>query len=155
MQHIPICSMKKKWYTVALYCGALGLSALPTPEITTMWAYFKWFRPSMEMDKDSQLLSTHGRFSSSRMACNIVCLSRYCLEQLKDAATMIPQITRQEIMDKSKSDGLGNALILQLSWFILQIIAHSMNGLTIMLLEINTLGLAALSLPLFSSFGGA
>ncbi|KAF8843866.1 hypothetical protein BDN67DRAFT_84427 [Paxillus ammoniavirescens] len=150
---------EKRWYTVALYRMALGLSALLAPEITTMRAYSEWKEAGKIQEEFCSLrwTRTHGFFllmggfvlqdGVQRQVLNGYSRSR---EQLKNAATVIPKITKKEIMDKSKSDGLGNALlVLQLSWFILQVVARAMNGLAITLLEIDTLALAALSLPLF------
>ncbi|KIK74953.1 hypothetical protein PAXRUDRAFT_29122, partial [Paxillus rubicundulus Ve08.2h10] len=72
------------------------------------------------------------------------------LKYLRDGTIVHPKITRKQISDRSKSDGLGNALlVLQLSWFILQVIARASNHLAITLLEIDTLVLAVPSLPLF------
>ncbi|KIJ14627.1 hypothetical protein PAXINDRAFT_115673 [Paxillus involutus ATCC 200175] len=72
------------------------------------------------------------------------------LQLLKTKEIMNPRISEKQISGRSKSDGLGNALlVLQLSWFILQVVARAANKLAITLLEIDTLALATLSLPLF------
>ncbi|KAF8834548.1 hypothetical protein BDN67DRAFT_975948 [Paxillus ammoniavirescens] len=137
---------EKSWYKVVLYRGALGLSALVTPEITSMRAHSEWQRWTrahgffalmggfiLQDGREKELLSTRG-----------------ALERLRDGKIVNPKITKKEIRDRSKSDGLGNALlVLQLSWFILQVIARAANNLAITLVEIDTLALATLSLPLF------
>lgn len=57
-----------------------------------------------------------------------------------------PQVTREEIEDRSKSDGLCKALVIgQTSWFILQCIARRINHLPITELELATLAFAALN----------
>ncbi|KIJ10181.1 hypothetical protein PAXINDRAFT_172231 [Paxillus involutus ATCC 200175] len=72
------------------------------------------------------------------------------LYRLKTKEIMNPRITKKQISGRSKSDGLGNTiLVLQLSWFILQVVARAANKLTITLLEVDTLALAILSIPLF------
>ncbi|KIJ14622.1 hypothetical protein PAXINDRAFT_169569, partial [Paxillus involutus ATCC 200175] len=77
--------------------------------------------------------------------------SRYDPERLlKTKKIMNPRIEKEQISGRSKSDGLGNTiLVLQLSWFILQVVARAANKLAITLLEIDTLALATLSIPLF------
>jgi hypothetical protein len=63
---------------------------------------------------------------------------------------MNPIITEDEINDKSKSDGLGKALlILQLSWLTLQVSVRHAKHLAITLIEIDTLAMAAMSFPVF------
>ena len=57
-----------------------------------------------------------------------------------------PTITKQEIEDKSKSDGLSKAVAIgQTAWFILQCIVRVAEGLDITQLELITLALAALN----------
>jgi hypothetical protein len=57
-----------------------------------------------------------------------------------------PTITEAEIKDRSKGDGISKCVaILQLVWFIMQLIARYAQGLPVTLLEIDTLGVAALA----------
>ncbi|KAI9891057.1 MAG: hypothetical protein M1814_003408 [Vezdaea aestivalis] len=52
---------------------------------------------------------------------------------------LLPEISAEEIYDKSKSDGLAKAIvILQALWMFIQCIARPAQGLYITLLEINT-----------------
>ena len=54
---------------------------------------------------------------------------------------IIPQISEDEIKDKSKSDGVAKALAcLQASWMVLQVIGRVGYRLPVTLLEINTIG---------------
>ncbi|KIJ10182.1 hypothetical protein PAXINDRAFT_102074 [Paxillus involutus ATCC 200175] len=77
-------------------------------------------------------------------------LNWHDLRLLKTKKIMNPRIEKKQISGRSKSDGLGNTiLVLQLSWFILQVVARAANHLAITLLEIDTLALATLSIPLF------
>jgi hypothetical protein len=58
----------------------------------------------------------------------------------------IPTITEAEIKDRSKGDVMSKCVaILQLVWFIIQFIARYAQGLPVTLLEIDTLGVAALA----------
>ncbi|EIM79895.1 uncharacterized protein STEHIDRAFT_21373, partial [Stereum hirsutum FP-91666 SS1] len=58
----------------------------------------------------------------------------------KHAPEIIPTLSREEILDKSKADGLSKALAcLQTGWFCTQIIARAIQNLPISLLELTTL----------------
>ncbi|KAG0702526.1 hypothetical protein DFH29DRAFT_982296 [Suillus ampliporus] len=57
----------------------------------------------------------------------------------------MPVITKAEIEDRSKGDGLSKGIaILQLVWFVIQLVARYVQNLPITLLEIDTLAVAAL-----------
>ncbi|KIJ10404.1 hypothetical protein PAXINDRAFT_86139, partial [Paxillus involutus ATCC 200175] len=144
----------KRWYTVALYRGVLGIMALLAPELTTVRAFLH--PDEMRNASDEQWTRTHGFFAlmggfviqdgpqqKTLRPCND-------LQYLRDEIVVNPEIMKEEMSNKSKCDGLGNALlVVQLLWFILQVVARASNHLAITLLEINTLALAALSPPLF------
>lgn len=58
----------------------------------------------------------------------------------------LPTITREEIEDKSKGDGLSKAIaVLQAIWFIVQCIARRVQGLDITELELTTIALCSIS----------
>ena len=60
-----------------------------------------------------------------------------------------PAIREEDINDKSTSDGLGKAiLIVQLSWFTIQIIVRLVDHLAVTLVELDTVCMALLTLPL-------
>lgn len=60
---------------------------------------------------------------------------------VRHAPDVLPNITRDEIMDKSKADGLVKLLaVIQAVWFSLQCITRLSQNLTITLLEIHVLG---------------
>lgn len=53
---------------------------------------------------------------------------------------LLPDIEREDILDKSKSDGLSKFLAcIQAAWMIVQVIGRRIGGLQVTLLEINTL----------------
>ena len=54
---------------------------------------------------------------------------------------LLPQISKSEILDESKADGLAKALAcLQAGWMVIQVVARLRSDLPITLLEINTIG---------------
>ena len=54
---------------------------------------------------------------------------------------LLPDIDEEEILDRSKTDGLGKALAcLQGVWMLLQVVQRQIVDLPITLLEVNTLG---------------
>ncbi|KAG2340255.1 hypothetical protein BDR05DRAFT_984127 [Suillus weaverae] len=58
----------------------------------------------------------------------------------------MPVITEADIEDRSKGDGLYKCIaILQLAWFVVQLIARTAQGLPVTLLEIDTLGVVAMA----------
>ena len=68
------------------------------------------------------------------------------LEWLVNDPDIDIQLTEDEIMDRSKGDGLSRIiLILQSSWFIVQCIARRVQGLDISQLKLTTLALASLN----------
>ncbi|KAF5879104.1 uncharacterized protein Bfra_006309 [Botrytis fragariae] len=53
----------------------------------------------------------------------------------------LPDITKREILDKSKADTMAKLLvILQAGWMLVQVIGRLVTGLPVTLLEVNTLG---------------
>lgn len=60
---------------------------------------------------------------------------------LSELPESIPAITEEEIMDKSKANGLAKSLVcLQTGWFCVQCVNRIFQGLSISLLELSTLG---------------
>lgn len=54
---------------------------------------------------------------------------------------LLPDISKKEIDDKSKADGIAKILVcLQAGWMVLQVVARTVYGLPITLLEVNTIG---------------
>ncbi|KAG0702577.1 hypothetical protein DFH29DRAFT_496717 [Suillus ampliporus] len=68
------------------------------------------------------------------------------LEFVRAGSVDMPIITEEEIDDRSKGDGLSKAIaILQLAWFVLQLIARYVQNLPVTLLEVDTLAITALT----------
>lgn len=54
---------------------------------------------------------------------------------------LLPDISKKEIDDKSKADGIAKILVcLQAGWMVLQVVARIVYGLPVTLLEVNTIG---------------
>lgn len=65
---------------------------------------------------------------------------------LQEDLIKLPTITAEEINDKSKGDALSKGVaLLQLTWFVIQIVARSTQGLAISELELTTAALAGLN----------
>ncbi|KAG2755135.1 hypothetical protein P692DRAFT_201783252 [Suillus brevipes Sb2] len=65
---------------------------------------------------------------------------------VNEGSVEMPVIMEAEIEDRSKSDALSKGIaILQLAWFVLQLIARYIQNLPTTLLEIDTLAVAALT----------
>jgi hypothetical protein len=65
---------------------------------------------------------------------------------LQDGQIDLPEITEEEIQDRSKSDGLSKAIAIgQTSWFLIQVIARHFEGLAVTELELVTAALAVLN----------
>ncbi|KAG2141001.1 hypothetical protein DEU56DRAFT_796588 [Suillus clintonianus] len=68
------------------------------------------------------------------------------LQFVRDGYVDMPLISEAEIEDRSKGDGLSKAIaLLQLAWFVVQLVARYGQNLPNTLLEIDTLAVAALT----------
>lgn len=66
---------------------------------------------------------------------------------------LIPDLTEEEILDKSKANSLAKAIIcIQASWFCIQCILRLAGGLSISLLELNTFGHSICALLIYLSW---
>jgi hypothetical protein len=74
-------------------------------------------------------------------------LSPYQLLKLvREGSVEMPVISKAEIEDRSKGDTLSKGIaILQLAWFVSQLIARYVQNLPITLLEIDTMAIAILA----------
>ncbi|KAG2075354.1 hypothetical protein BDR04DRAFT_1126255 [Suillus decipiens] len=68
------------------------------------------------------------------------------LRFVREGSVEMPVVTKADIEDRSKGDVLSKCVaILQLVWFLTQLIARYAQNLPVTLLEIDTLGIAALA----------
>lgn len=71
-------------------------------------------------------------------------------ELLRKQLIDFPQISREDINDKSKGDILSKGIaLIQIGWFLLQLIARSHESLAITELELTTAALAALNFVMY------
>jgi hypothetical protein len=65
---------------------------------------------------------------------------------VSDGSVDMPDIAEADILDRSKGDELSKSVaILQLAWFVIQLIARWVQKLPVTLLEVDTLAVAALT----------
>jgi hypothetical protein len=65
---------------------------------------------------------------------------------IREGSVEMPIIAKADIEDRSKGDAFSKTIaILQLAWFVLQLVARYVQNLPITLLELDTLALAALA----------
>ncbi|KIK42242.1 hypothetical protein CY34DRAFT_12501 [Suillus luteus UH-Slu-Lm8-n1] len=65
---------------------------------------------------------------------------------VRDGSVEMPDITKADIEDRSKGDVISKSVaILQLAWFVIQLIARYTQDLPVTLLEIDTLGVVTLA----------
>ncbi|KAG2741486.1 hypothetical protein P692DRAFT_201726594, partial [Suillus brevipes Sb2] len=134
----------------------LMIMALFAPEIMITWAVSQFFlarRAAKDFDDAFEWTLTHGFFAcmggfvlyvdgEPRAALD----PNELLSLVSRGSVEMPTITEAEIKDRSKGDGISKCVaILQLVWFIIQLIARYAQGLPVTLLEIDTLGVAALA----------
>ncbi|KIK42240.1 hypothetical protein CY34DRAFT_12499 [Suillus luteus UH-Slu-Lm8-n1] len=130
--------------------------ALFAPEIIIIWAASQFFlarQAAKDFNDAFGWTLTHGFFA---------CMGGFVLyvdgepktaldadrllSLVSEGSVEIPTITEAEIKDRSKGDGISKCVtILQLVWFIIQLIARYAEDLPVTLLEIDTLGVAALA----------
>ncbi|KAG1743004.1 hypothetical protein EDD22DRAFT_786452 [Suillus occidentalis] len=144
---------------ITFYRLCLMIMALFAPEIMFTWAVSQFFlaQRAAKVCNDTFALTgwtlTHGFF-----ACmggfvlyadgepKFTLKPDLLLDLVSKGSVEMPTITEAEIKDRSKGDGISKSVaILQLVWFIIQLITRHAQGLPVTLLEIDTLGVAALA----------
>ncbi|KAG2098760.1 uncharacterized protein F5147DRAFT_640865 [Suillus discolor] len=119
--------------------------ALIAPELMITWATRQFF--------SAQWTITHGFFAwMGGFILYVDGMPRATLtpdelmEFVRRGSVDMPVITEAEIEDRSKGDGLSKGIaVLQLVWFVTQLVARYIQNLPITLLEIDTLAVAALT----------
>ncbi|KAG9316868.1 hypothetical protein JVU11DRAFT_2944 [Chiua virens] len=149
-----------KWYHIVATRLCLMLVAFIAPEIIIVSAVIEWCeakRVTKEIhDRGYQWWTrTHSHFilNGGFVLRDDTGLSEIKVDeflQLLDANEILnPIIAEADIKDKSSSGGLEKAIfIVQLSWFMIQVVARLVNHLTVTLVELDTVSLALLTLPL-------
>ncbi|PPQ85231.1 LOW QUALITY PROTEIN: hypothetical protein CVT25_010004 [Psilocybe cyanescens] len=159
--HPDIPPMGQNWRRNALRRLEYMVWTILTPEMVILWAARQWFGArdiaNTDYGSDIKWTRTHGHFLqmggfmlyNGKEPRGVVCHARfkYLLETNRIA---FPEVTEDEILDRSKSDGLGKTLAAgQTAWFILQCIVRKSQGLGITELELATLAFAALNIFMY------
>jgi hypothetical protein len=101
--------------------------------------------------------TTHGHFVQmggfmlvDENASRSVLTAEKFLELLEEKKIDLPPITKEEILDRSKSDGLSKGIaIVQTVWFIIQLDLRQHQGLIVTEIEWLTLALAILTFSFY------
>ncbi|KAG2136365.1 uncharacterized protein EDB93DRAFT_1091843 [Suillus bovinus] len=119
--------------------------ALIAPELMITWATRQFF--------SARWTVTHGFFAwmggfmlyvNDRPRATLT--PHELMKFVRNGSVDMPVITEAEIEDRSKGDGLSKGIaVLQLAWFIAQLVARYIQNLPITLLEIDTLAVAVLT----------
>ncbi|TFK50285.1 hypothetical protein OE88DRAFT_1631605 [Heliocybe sulcata] len=122
--------------------------AIIAPECVVVWAAKQWFasRKLAEMNKEKHgWTQTHGFFAI--MGGFVIFEDDHAVRPRLDLSTLpFPDITKDEIQDKSKGDWLSKGFaILQTSWFLVQCIARRVQHLPLTELELATCAFATLN----------
>ncbi|KAF8950662.1 hypothetical protein BDZ97DRAFT_1687152 [Flammula alnicola] len=161
--HPNIPAPGAKWWHVALTRLELMVWAIIAPEMMILWAMRQWLgarelektykAPRSGCQTDKGWTKTHGYFlqmggfmlfeGNTRKGV----LSHRTLEALlEEDKIKFPNITEEEIQDRSKGDALSKTLVIgQTTWFIAQCISRKAQGLVTTELELVTLGFAVLN----------
>ncbi|KAF4609604.1 hypothetical protein D9613_012259 [Agrocybe pediades] len=127
------------------------------PEYTIFWATAQWVsaRKIETKYKGTGWTKTHGFFLQmggfmlyeSNSTQRLGTLSIDTFEDLVESKKIkFPEISYEEIKDRSKGDGLAKALVLtQTTWFIIQLIARYSQRLVITEIELTTSAFAVLN----------
>ncbi|KAG0702579.1 hypothetical protein DFH29DRAFT_804798 [Suillus ampliporus] len=164
--HPNIPGIDEKKFPVACRRLFIMVMALIAPELMITWAtrqflsaqkaardFNKLPREILESEKRKKWTVTHGYFAwMGGFILYVDGTPRATLtpEELRDFVrdrkVDMPDITEKEIEDRSKGDGLSKAIaIIQLAWFVLQLLARYVQNLQATLLEIDTLAIVALT----------
>ncbi|KAF8950663.1 hypothetical protein BDZ97DRAFT_1618016, partial [Flammula alnicola] len=144
-----------KWWRVALTRLELMAWTIIVPELMIFWAMRQWFgaRKLERMYRDEGWTMTHGYFIQMggftlfHGDAPKEVLSPKRLKYLAAKGEIeFPNITEEEIQDRSKGDALSKTLVIgQTTWFIAQCISRKAQGLVTTELELVTLGFAVLN----------
>ncbi|KAF8057002.1 hypothetical protein FPV67DRAFT_1728972 [Lyophyllum atratum] len=142
-------------WKVAKRRAGLMIWTIIAPELVILWALRQWLASRLLADKYSGhgWTKTHGYFLQMggfalyEGEIRKKVLSAADLEELfTEGQVAFPTTTEEEIVDRSKGDGLSKTIaICQTTWFVAQCIARHAQGLVVTELEIVTVAFAALN----------
>ncbi|KAG2111833.1 hypothetical protein DEU56DRAFT_935330 [Suillus clintonianus] len=147
--HTNIPGMDEAKFAITSRRVFIMVMALIAPELITTWATRQFF--------SAQWTMTHGFFAwmggfmlyvDGKPRATLA--PDELLRFVRDGSVDIPLISEAEIEDRSKGDALSKGIaLLQLLWFVIQLVARYDQNLSTTLLEINTLAAAALTCVLY------
>ncbi|KAG1895025.1 uncharacterized protein F5891DRAFT_960705 [Suillus fuscotomentosus] len=126
--------------------------ALIAPELMVTWATIQ-FLSALDTFKEFNWTTVHGFFAwmgGFTLYCDnkprVALTPKELVDLIKEEYVDIPDIVEADIEGRSKGDALSKGVaILQLGWFILQLVARYIQHLPVTLLEIDTLAVVCLS----------
>ncbi|KAG1848938.1 hypothetical protein DFJ58DRAFT_662705 [Suillus subalutaceus] len=151
--HPNIPGMDEGKMTVLFRRLGIMTMALVAPELMITWATIQFLTARDAAKAFNDWTVTHGFFvwmggfmlyfnDEPRATLKPKELERFVLE----GSVEMPIIMEADIEDRSKGDGLSKGIaILQLAWFVIQLVARYVQNLPITLLELDTLAVAALT----------
>ncbi|KDR77193.1 hypothetical protein GALMADRAFT_120316 [Galerina marginata CBS 339.88] len=157
--HPNIPPLRESWLKTGLRRVELMAWALIAPELIILWAMKQWVGARNMVQKYQGAIVCHpwtkthayfiqmGGFTLFEAGKPKEVLLPGQMERLLLAGKIdLPQITEEDIQDRSKGDGLAKALVVgQTSWFVAQCIARQAQGLILTELELVTGAFAALN----------
>ncbi|KAK1219029.1 hypothetical protein PQX77_018257 [Marasmius sp. AFHP31] len=130
--------------------------AILVPEYTTVWAFRQWStarRISRRMTHRPEWTITHSFFlvmGGFMLVDKTRPVRPLLVEDVTQSENMelisLPILSEREIQDRSKGDGLSKTFILlQTTWFLIQVLARVISGLPVTELELVTVAFATLN----------
>ncbi|KAG0695652.1 hypothetical protein DFH29DRAFT_1029745, partial [Suillus ampliporus] len=154
--HPNIPGMKEGKVAITFHRLFIMVIALVAPELMITWAarqYFSARQAKKDFNKAFEWTMAHGHFAwmgGFILYVNDKPRATLSPDELLNfvrwGCVDMPVIMKAEIEDRSKGDALSKGIaILQLVWFVIQLVARYVQNLPITLLEIDTLAVAALT----------
>ncbi|KDR77186.1 hypothetical protein GALMADRAFT_434880 [Galerina marginata CBS 339.88] len=153
--HPNIPPSEESWWKSSMRRFELMFWGLIAPEMIILWAMRQWYsaREIAKKYEGHGWTKTHayfvqmGGFTLLEKGERPRVLFPEEMESLLRIGLIdLPQITEEEIRDRSKGDGLSKALVIgQTSWFVAQCVARHAQGLIVTELELVTGAFAALN----------
>ncbi|KAG2067386.1 hypothetical protein BDR04DRAFT_1027713, partial [Suillus decipiens] len=154
--HTNVPGMEEKAFTVHSRRLFTMVMALIAPELMVTWATQQFFSAraaAKDFNDEITWTVTNGFFAwmggfmlyvDGKPQATLT--PHELLRFVRDKNVDMPNITEADIEDRSKGDGLSKGIaILQLVWFVTQLVARYVQNLPVTLLEIDTLAVAALT----------
>ncbi|KAG2033066.1 hypothetical protein BDR03DRAFT_821604, partial [Suillus americanus] len=154
--HMDIMDKDERIVDAASRRLLLMLTAFMAPEFVVGWAAWQFLHArqvAKAYNNEFGWTKTHGFFAwMGGFVLHVnhkprgILTPDELLQFIREGSVETPAITEADIKDRSKSDTISELVaILQLVWFVIQLIARYIQKLPVTLLEIDTLGVAAMT----------